>query len=103
MSKPTRAPAQPVTLYQFYLVHRCGHRLYREGSCYVLEANPERMEYTPGWVGHIPYADEDAADEWESQHPELGPKPERAAAGGYPVYPCNSCGAHALYGEACAC
>jgi len=73
------APAHPATPYQFYLVEVCGHSLFRGegGGPYFLEANPERTEYTPGGIGHIPYADEEAAEAFEATFgPELGPEPE---------------------------
>jgi hypothetical protein len=59
-------PAAPATAYQFYLVSVCGHSLRRGPSnVWELRANPDRLEIVPGTrVGHIPYADENAADDF---------------------------------------
>lgn len=69
---------QPATPYQFFLVARCGHILTRGADgVYCMEANPERTDYTPGGIGHIPYADEDAAEAFEAGClPEHGPRVE---------------------------
>lgn len=72
-------PAAPATAYQLFLVG-LGHELYRhnvDGS-FHLRAGAGRIEYTRTGIGHIPYADEDAAEEFarafERANPDvLGP------------------------------
>jgi hypothetical protein len=59
-------PATPATAYQLYLVS-LGHSLSRHAvdGTWCLVASPDRTEWTPnGKVGHIPFADENAADEF---------------------------------------
>ena len=81
MTNPNAFETAPVTLYQFFLVNRCGATLYREGAegCYTLE-------------GDFSYADEDAAEAFENAAlPEHGPKAEPVATGGFAIYPCSWC------------
>lgn len=68
MKKPTMqnrfayAEHARATAYIEHLVS-LGHRYWTdENGCHCLEASPDRIERTPGGIGHIPYADEDAAD-----------------------------------------
>lgn len=101
-----RTEIAPRTMYQFFLVHRCGHRLLAGPSgISLLVASPDRTEYTPGGIGHIPYADEDAAEDFErAALPVHGPDLAPRATGGFAVYACKACGVHPLYNRGrCDC
>jgi len=96
---------EPATMSQWYLTAICGHLLTRNGGgAYTITANPERTERTPSGIGHVPYADEDAAERVEKFFARIFPakKTPRVCTGGYPVFRCNRCDGHPLY-SGCAC
>jgi hypothetical protein len=68
------ATVTPATAFQLYLVNVCGHSLTRgPANIWQLECNPERMEFTAGGTGHIPYADENAADDFAAAFEKANP------------------------------
>jgi hypothetical protein len=74
MNVATETRVAPASAFQLYLVDVCGHSLTRGPSnIWQLEANPERMEFTAGGTGHIPYADENAADDFAAAFEQANP------------------------------
>lgn len=78
----TETPFQPSTLFQWYLVNRCGHHLLTNRNGFPYFRHGDRFYQVPGTkITCIPPEDQDAAEEFENSFPPSAcfPHPDPSA------------------------